>query len=96
MDRLKISWHGIVEQLECADQFLVKFWPVASPNYYRLSDMVNTDTFELEITVTPRVQYALQVIAREDKGFALGVDYNKGPVVKFKTSSKGGVGEGIR
>ena len=37
--------------------------------------------------VIPKVPYMFQVIAREDKGPVLGVDYNKSGRIEFKTSS---------
>ena len=36
----------------------------------------------------PKVPYQFQVVAREDKGPVLGVDYNKSPRIEFKTSSR--------
>ena len=73
----------MVRNIECADQFLVKYWMNRDPHGYEQTDFLELDTFQVEIKVTPKVLYQFQVIAREDKG-ALGVDYNKSPRVQFR------------
>merc|ERR1719189_1504065 len=86
MTTVRVSWNGIVESVECADQFLVKYWPENSPQDWKMTDLIETDTFSHEITVIPKLQYEFQVIAREDKGSFAGIEYNKSEKTKYKTS----------
>jgi len=84
---VRVSWTGLVESVECADQFLVKYWPKNNPQGYVLSELINTDRFAIDLKITPKVQYVYQVIAREDKGSFAGIDYNKSKQTEFKTSA---------
>jgi len=84
---VRVSWAGLVESVECADQFLVKYWPKNNPQGYVLSELIKTDRFAIDIRITPKVYYVFQVIAREDKGSFAGIDYNKSKQTEFKTSS---------
>jgi len=84
---VRVSWNGLVESVECADQFLVKYWPRNSPQDWIMTDLIQTDQFSTEITVTPKLPYVFQVIAREDKGSFAGIDYNKSDQTEFKTSA---------
>ena len=43
--------------------------------------------FSCHYQVIPKVPYQFQVVAREDKGPVLGVDYTKSQMIEFKTSS---------
>ena len=51
-----------------------------------MTDFIDTQVFYATIKVIPRVEYTFQVIAREDKGSVLGIDYNKSELTTFKTS----------
>ena len=51
-----------------------------------MTSFISTQVFFSTIKVTPRVEYTFQVIAREDKGSLLGVDYNKSKTTTFMTS----------
>ena len=51
-----------------------------------MTDFISKQVFYATIKVIPRVEYIFQVIAREDKGSVLGVDYNKSELTTFKTS----------
>ena len=73
----------MVEDIDCADQFVVKYWMNRDPHGYKQTEQLTTDTFEVEIKVTPKVLYEFQVIAREDKGLR-GVDYNRSKMVQFR------------
>ena len=46
-----------------------------------------TSDDSINITVTPKIMYQFQVVAREDKGVIGGINWNKSPTVEFKTSS---------
>lgn len=83
---VRISWKDIVARRECADSFLVKYWQLNMPQGYKLTDMVKTDQNFIEVEVVPKVPYNFQAVAREDKGPVMGVDWNKAPIVSFKTS----------
>ena len=75
--RVRVSWEGIVVQRKCADSFLVKYWRETNPSDYKMTDPVSNTENYVDIKVKPKVGYIYQVIAREDKGMILGVDYNK-------------------
>ena len=83
---VRVSWREIVKHRECADNFVVKYWPRWSPNDYQVSDLVDKDSNYADIDVVPKTYYQFQAVAREQKGLLGGVDYNKSPVVDFKTS----------
>ena len=51
-----------------------------------MTDFISKQVFYATIKVIPRVEYTFQVIAREDKGSVLGIDYNKSELTTFKTS----------
>ena len=97
--KVRVSWEGIVENRECVDQFLVKYWKVRGvilakngrergwEEGYKLSEQVdNTINFTDIDFLTPKARYMFQAIAREDKGAIGGVEYNKSPATLFKTS----------
>ena len=86
INEVRISWEGIVTHRDCADQFLVKYWPRTSPNAYETSELVPPDVSYMQVKVTPKVTYQFQAVAREDKGLVGGIDWNKSPIVDFKTS----------
>ena len=35
IDKVRVSWKDIVKNRECADQFLVKYWPRNQPMQYQ-------------------------------------------------------------
>ena len=85
--KVQVSWKGIVRSKECVDQFLVKYWKDGQPSNYQQSDLVGTSINAVVLTgIIPKVEYAYQVIAREDK--LVGIDYNRSPITKFATSQK--------
>ncbi len=86
LDRVRVSWGDIVKYRQCADQFLVKYWPRNTPSVYKTTELVQTSVNSIDIKVTPKVMYHFQAVAREDKGAIGGIDWNKSPIVEFKTS----------
>lgn len=82
---VRVSWKGIVKRKQCADDFVVKYWIRAFPNQYNVTDLVKGDF--TDIKVIPKIHYSFQAVAREDKGMVGGVDYNKSPIVDFKTTT---------
>ncbi len=89
LDRVRVSWRGLVTQEECADNYVVKYWPRHSPGEYDITRVVPRGTYEVEVEVTPKLVYQFQAVAREEKGVIGGVDWNKSPSTSFRTS-KGG------
>lgn len=85
---VQISWKNIIKTRECADQFMVKYWESHSPKSYKMSKQVANNADAMVLTgIKPEVEYAYQVIAREDKGL-MGVDYNKSKISKFRSRRK--------
>jgi len=84
---VRVTWEGLIEEVECADQFLVKYWQKNNPQGWIMTDLIKTDQFTIDIQITPKVVYVYQVIAREDKGSIAGIDYNKSEYKEFKTSA---------
>lgn len=81
-----LSWEGLVKRLDCADQFVVKWWNRNDPSDYELSEMLMTSTTSWQVNhLIPHRAYAFQAIAREDKGW-LGAEWNKSPTVHFTTT----------
>lgn len=80
---VKISWDGIVDYIECADNFLISYWVKGSPHDYELTKFLPTSASSTVIPdIKINVPYVYQVIAREQKGI-LGIDYNRSPHVPF-------------
>ncbi len=75
LERVRVSWSEVLTNRECADQFLVKFWPKSSPNAYATSDLVPNEADGVDIAVTPKIVYVFQAVAREDKGLIGGIDW---------------------
>ena len=46
---LKISWKDIAKSVECADQFLVKYWRATAPTDYRTTRLIETSVFSTNI-----------------------------------------------
>ena len=86
LDKVRVSWKNRVTMPECADNFLVKYWPQSAPNAYQITELVSNEADFVDIEVTPRLPYEFQAVAREDKGMIGGVDWYKSPVVRFATS----------
>ncbi len=88
MNRVRVSWRGLVTQEKCADNYLVKYWQHHAPGDYDITHTVPKGTYEVDIAVVPKVLYQFQAVAREEKGKIGGVDWNKSPLVSFKTMSE--------
>ena len=82
---VRVSWKDIVINRECADQFVVKYWEQGQAKSFKMSKLVSTKADAIILTgIKPEVEYTYQAIAREDKGI-VGTDYNRAPLVKFRT-----------
>jgi len=87
LTKVRVSWEGLLTRKDCADNLMVKYWPVMDPSNYSIAGPVSTDTVEIEMSdIISRREYAYQMIAREERGI-LGVDYNKSGTTKFRTLS---------
>jgi len=86
LTKVRVSWKGAVNQRKCADSFLVKYWRESRPSDYQMTKQVNALSNYIDVEVKPKIRYVFQVVAREDKGWFLGVDYNRSKRVKFSTS----------
>jgi len=83
---VRVSWHGLLDQGECADNILVKHYRGIDSNNYEISDPLDISvTSYIVHDLTPNQDYTYQVIAREEKGI-FGVDYNRGDKTVFGTS----------
>ena len=61
LTEVSVSWRGVVDDLDCVDQFLVKFWPVSAPSDYGLSEFFSPQVTSASVTVRPRIPYVFQV-----------------------------------
>ena len=84
---VRVTWEGIVEYEKCVDNYLVKYWQKSNPQGYNLTELIDKQQYTTDLIITPKVNYVFQVIAREDKGGLLGIDYNKSDQKEFKTSA---------
>ena len=48
-----VSWNGIARNIECTDQFLVKYWPRRLPNDYKFTSFIPKNVDFAQITVNP-------------------------------------------
>ena len=87
ISRVRVSWQGIVTKRDCADNFVVKYWKEHDPSDYKMTDPLDVKSDYVDLKVTPKIEHMFEVIAREDKGAVLGIEYNRATLVKFKTSS---------
>ena len=85
INQVRVSWGNVVMNRNCADNFLVKYWPKDSPNAFQMSDLVPNSMNHTDVVVIPKILYIYQAVAREDKGVVGGIDWNKSPMVEFKT-----------
>lgn len=84
---VRVTWEGLVAYEKCVDNYLVKYWMKSNPQGYKMTDLIDKQHYTSDIIITPKVNYVFQVIAREDKGGILGIDYNKSDLTEFKTSA---------
>ena len=60
---VQVSWEGLVERIECADEFLVKSWDKKNTKDYKLSELLPTSQFSFIVTdLEPNKEYVFQVI----------------------------------
>jgi len=85
---VRVSWHGLLQEAQCADNIMVKHFKGINSNDYKISDPldVSVNTYIVH-DLSPNQEYTYQVIAREEKGL-LGVDYNRGEKTRFTTSKR--------
>merc|ERR1711956_78653 len=83
---VRVSWDGIITQIECVANFIVKYWQEYDLADYELSDQLNANDFSTEIKVVPKVKYFFQVMAIERYNKS-SVNWEKSEKVEFKTSN---------
>ena len=67
--KVKVSWASIINQEECADYFLVRYWISASPNNYLESDLPLSNANHVILEgIVPGVSYTYEVRAVQRKG----------------------------
>ena len=86
INKVQVSWKGIVKRKECVDSYRVKYWKKGSEQNYKMSEKVSSEIDGIILEeIIPRVEYSFQAIAIEDKGI-IGIDYNRSPIAKLSTS----------
>ena len=71
-----MSWDGLVINPECADTYVVKYWPEGAINgVHGLSDITSRWERNVTIRVDPGEFYYIQAIARENKGGVLILEF---------------------
>lgn len=89
--RVIVDWNGVIQNAkgdgrDCTDHFVVKYWIRANPTKYIMTEFIESSSRQHQLEgLIPGTPYAIQVIAREDKGPIGGVDYNRSPTVYFST-----------
>ena len=62
LTKVRVSWRDIIIRKDCADNFLVKYWPVMSPHEFTMTSPMSTDTLEIDISdIRSRREYEYQV-----------------------------------
>jgi len=85
-----VNWEGKIYNAkgngrDCTDNFVVKYWRRIYPRGYKMTELLDKSDRQYTLNgLHTNASYAVQVIAREDKG-AIGVDYNRSPTIYFKT-----------
>ncbi len=90
VDRVRVSWAGLVTKEACVDNFVVKYWQRLFPRDYYMTPLVPRGRYFADIEVVPYLIYHFQAVAREEQGPVMGVDWHRSPVAKFQTSRDGG------
>ena len=69
--KIRVSWNGIVEQLECVNNFIICYWPTIAMDYSNEEEhkfvTARKDTTYVDIEILPQVNYTLKIIAREKR-----------------------------
>ena len=82
---IRVTWEGLVQNENCIDNYLIKYWVKDKPQDYKMTDLIDKQSYTSDIIVISQVIYVFQVIARENKG---GFVYNKSSdQIEFKTSA---------
>ena len=59
---VKVLWDGLVSNIECADNFLVKYWKKYGENDYKMSPLIPTDQMHYSVSdLLPGKKYIFRV-----------------------------------
>ena len=83
IDKVKVSWHGVVANLGCLDDFVLNHWEKGTPKKYGTFKKLNANQFSTEIEVIPRQRYILQLKTTKRSNRSWG----ESRTVEFKTDS---------
>ena len=80
---VRLDWSSVFEPQGNCDQvdFLIKSHPRFQPAAYKLSDYTLKGQRNAVLRIDGNTDFVFQVIAREDKGDSLGIDYKYSPMV---------------
>ena len=60
---VRVTWEGLVTRVECADQFVVKWWREQYPNDYTFSELLPLTQFTYLVRdLVPNQDYVFQVM----------------------------------
>merc|ERR1719192_2215700 len=74
---VRVTWENVFPKGRgCQDvEFLIKSHPLDSPSNYKLSDLTLKGKRTAVLAVPPGEDFIFQVIARENKGAGIGIEY---------------------
>lgn len=74
---VRVTWEKVFPQGSGCDEveFLIKSHPLDSPSNYKLSDLTLKGKRTAVLAVPPGEDFIFQVIARENKGPGIGIEY---------------------
>jgi len=79
IDKVKVSWDGVVANLGCLDDFVLNHWEKGTPKKYGNIERFNAKKFSTEIEVIPSQSYRLQLKTRKNRS------WGESSIVEFKT-----------
>ena len=82
IDKVKVSWHGVVANLGCLDFFVINYWEKGTSKAHDGTFVkLNANQFSTEIKVTPRKRYRFQLKTTKRSNRS----YGESRTVEFKT-----------
>ena len=71
LQTVRVSWLGLIEMRECADQFLVKYWQKINPQDYQLTKLVEQQVNSIDIKIIPKVTINFKLLPARTKAVLL-------------------------
>ena len=83
IDKVKVSWYGVVANLGCLDFFVINYWEKGTSKIHDGTPVgpLGANQFSTEIEVTPRQSYHLQLKTTKRSNSSWG----ESRTVEFKT-----------